>query len=41
MRCMATALSMFGSLLFGLVYYVILPGSDNIFGVMHDLHETV
>lgn len=28
--------SMLGSLLFGLVYHVILPGSDNIFSVMHD-----
>lgn len=28
--------SMLGSLLFGLVYHVILPGSDNIFSVMND-----
>lgn len=28
--------SMLGSLLFGLAYHVVLPGSDNIFSVMHD-----
>jgi hypothetical protein len=28
--------SMLGSLLFGLVYHVLLPGSDNIFMVMHN-----
>ena len=28
--------SMLGSLLFGLVYHVILPSSDNIFSVMND-----
>jgi hypothetical protein len=28
--------SMLGSLLFGLTYHVVLPGSDNIFSVMHD-----
>jgi glucan phosphoethanolaminetransferase (alkaline phosphatase superfamily) len=28
--------SMLGSLLFGLVYHVLLPGSDNIFSVMHE-----
>jgi hypothetical protein len=28
--------SMLGSLLFGLVYHVVLPGSDNIFTVMHE-----
>ena len=28
--------SMLGSLLFGLIYHVLLPGSDNIFTVMHE-----
>jgi hypothetical protein len=28
-------LSMLGSLIFGLLYHVLLPGSDNIFTVMH------
>jgi hypothetical protein len=28
--------SMLGSLLFGLVYHVLLPSSDNIFTVMHE-----
>jgi hypothetical protein len=28
--------SMLGSLLFGLAYHAMLPGSDNIFSVMHD-----
>jgi hypothetical protein len=27
---------MLGLLLFGLTYHVVLPGSDNIFSVMHD-----
>jgi hypothetical protein len=28
--------SMLGSLLFGFAYHIILPGSDNIFTVMHE-----